>query len=276
MPELPEVETIRRSLLSLIKDKTIQKTEIFTDSVFCNHTDFTVTGFKVVDIRRRGKYLLFDLAKEKEKALLMIHLRMTGKLLYSDFADDVRKHTHVRLHFVPEIVDFNDIRRFGKVELLPYQSDLQHKSLLKLGPEPFSKEFSLSYFLKVCSKRPKTTIKQLLLDQTVVAGLGNIYCDEVLFRIGIHPASLVGKIPKEKLTALKESIAPLLTEAIGFRGTSFRDYVDGLGKKGEFQLHLKVYSRAKEKCYLCGSEIEKCKVAGRGTHFCPNCQTLYK
>ena len=273
MPELPEVETIRRSLKELIGGKRITTYFVFQPIVFKNYLDFDPTNCVVKDIRRRGKYLLFDLEHPVHgKALMMVHLRMTGKLLYGDKEESIAKHTHIRFEFTDHVVDFNDIRRFGRVEFLPTNSEGSHPSLTKLGPEPTFATWQFSDFYQRCQKRCKASIKSVILDQTVVAGLGNIYADEALFRAGIHPAKPVGNISSDELKQLYNIIPPLLEEAIGFRGTSFRDYVDGLGKKGEFQLHLRVYQRNGQNCDVCGTTIEKCRVAGRGTHFCPHCQ----
>lgn len=276
MPELPEVETIRRSLIDLIGGKQITTYSVFQPLVFHNHLSFEPTGCTIRSIRRRGKYLLFDLEHPQYgSALMMIHLRMTGKLLYGDNKEPIAKHTHVRFEFNDNIVDFNDIRRFGRIEFLPKEAEAKHPSLTKLGSEPTFSTWDFNSFYQICQRRCRTPIKSIILDQTVVAGLGNIYADEALFRAGIHPASLAGNLSREQIDTLYKVIPPLLEEAIGFRGTSFRDYVDGLGKKGEFQLHLRVYQRNGQSCDLCGTTIEKCRVAGRGTHFCPHCQKLY-
>ena len=283
MPELPEVETVRRSLIPAIKGAVITDFVVYHPDVFIKTAEPPVIGSALNDIRRRGKYLLFDLTAADGTPILMIaHLRMTGKMLLSDIPTEPRKHTHVRFNFSRSAdadrdieLDFNDTRRFGKIEWLDADAESRHPGLNILGPEPLSDDWTADDFIAQCKRHPKTTIKSVLLNQSVVAGIGNIYADESLFRAGIHPATRVGRISQKNLRLLHRVVKETLSEAIGHRGTSFRDYVDGFGKKGGFQLMLHVYKRDGEPCHICDTPIKKARVAGRGTHFCPKCQKRY-
>ncbi|NLJ93889.1 MAG: DNA-formamidopyrimidine glycosylase [Clostridiaceae bacterium] len=276
MPELPEVETIRRSLIKKIDKMVISEIIVCHPDVLLNYGDFDLKNWQIINIKRRGKYLLFDLKSTEDnsnKMLMMIHLRMTGKLLLEEKGTSPAKHTHVR--FLLEdgsFLDFNDVRRFGRVKLFKPGHEIEDKGFRTLGPEPLGDDFTLEYFLKESKRRPRSTIKSFILNQQVIAGIGNIYADESLFRAKIKPDNLVGEISKDKLTSLHQAIREIIEEAIGHRGTSFRDYVDGLGNKGFFQLKLAVYQKEDEPCQICETKIEKIKVAGRSTHYCPNCQ----
>lgn len=275
MPELPEVETIRRSLLERIDKSVMTDIIICHPDVFLNVDNLPTKNWKIVDIRRRGKYLLFDLEwveDSSRQAVMIIHLRMTGKLLYADEPEEFAKHTHVRFLFDHAHLDFNDVRRFGRVTLYQKGHEFQDHGYATLGPEPLSDEFSEDYFLQTCQRFSNSQIKGLLLNQQAIAGIGNIYADESLFRAGIRPSTRVKRISQKKLRILHKKIREVIAEAIGHRGTSFRDYVDGLGKKGFFQLQLAVYQKTAEPCPICGELIRKTKVAGRSSHFCPHCQ----
>ncbi len=327
MPELPEVETIRRSLLKKIDHAVIQEIISYHPDVLMNFTDCKLTNWRVDDIRRRGKYLLFDLSRqslkptyaetpspiaeirttssnvdggtgeqtspiaakqtisisnanpqesEKESGdhiIMLVHLRMTGKLLLEEQNTKPARHTHVRMELDNGYdLDFNDVRRFGRIKIfLPGEEILDH-GYATLGPEPLGDEFTTDYFIQTCKRLKNSTIKGLLLNQTAIAGIGNIYADESLFRSGIRPDTKAGNISKKRLALLWQKIREVIAEAIGHRGTSFRDYVDGLGKKGNFQIQLAVYQRTGQPCPRCGNPIKRIKVAGRSTHYCPQCQ----
>ncbi len=275
MPELPEVETIRRSLLERIDKSVIRDVFIYHPDVFLNIDHLPLQNWQIQAIRRRGKYLLFDLLHDDDpvlSAVMIIHLRMTGKLLYEEHPPEIAKHTHVRLQFDQACLDFNDVRRFGRIALYLKGHELQDQGYASLGPEPLSSDFSETYFLQICKRFSRSTIKALLLNQKAIAGIGNIYADESLFRAGIRPGRRVGSISGKKLKILYQKIREVLAEAIGHHGTSFRDYVDGLGNKGFFQLQLAVYQRTGEPCPQCVSPIRNMQVARRSSHYCPNCQ----
>lgn len=309
MPELPEVETIRRSLLENIDASYISEIIIYHPDVLLNIENFSLKNWKIQNIRRRGKYLLFDLQKYlnvfdapsgnnkapnpmsmktegenhdlsssnktflSQQMTMLIHLRMTGKLLIEEKDVLPAKHTHVRFVFENgKSLDFNDVRRFGRIKLFKPGEEFQDQGLANLGPEPLGDEFTNDYFLKACQHHSKSQIKSLLLNQKVIAGIGNIYADESLFRAKIRPDRLIGDISQKELINLHQIIPDILEEAIGHRGTSFRDYVDGFGNKGFFQLQLAVYHKTGQPCPICKTPIQKIKVAGRSSHFCPHCQ----
>ncbi|NLM19265.1 MAG: bifunctional DNA-formamidopyrimidine glycosylase/DNA-(apurinic or apyrimidinic site) lyase [Clostridiaceae bacterium] len=291
MPELPEVETIRRTLIEKIQNQTIEEIICYHPDVLVNPDDISLKNWLIKDIRRRGKYLLFDLEKAKlnisennssennlnhvakDSCVMMVHLRMTGKLLLEENIVEPAKHTHVR--FVLSnggSLDFNDTRRFGRITLFAPGHEFNDHGFATLGPEPLGYDFTADHLINTCKRYSKSTIKGVLLNQQAIAGIGNIYADESLFRAGIMPGRKAGDIPKTKIKLLHQKIREVIAEAIGYRGTSFRDYVDGLGNKGFFQLQLAVYQKDGEPCPNCGTTIERIKVAGRSTHFCPQCQ----
>lgn len=284
MPELPEVETIRISLIKEIRYKRIKEIICYHPDVLINSDKLPLTNLSIQNIRRRGKYLLFDLEvfdqdksitsnQKTDKIVMLIHLRMTGKLLLEKTTIEPAKHTHVRfLLDNGQILDFNDVRRFGRVTLYQAGNEVQDQGYASLGPEPLGPNFTEEYFLNICQRFSRSKIKSLLLNQKAIAGLGNIYADETLFRAGINPSNRAGKISKKKLALLHEKIREVIAQAIGHRGTSFRDYVDGLGQKGFFQIYLAVYQKDGQACPVCKTTIKKTKISGRSTHYCPYCQ----
>jgi formamidopyrimidine-DNA glycosylase len=273
MPELPEVETVKRSLAKLIIGLTITNVDIFAPSVVATHDAESfkaiLSGLKINNLQRRGKYLIINLSNQ---LTLVIHLRMTGRLVYLKADQAPPKYTHVLFHFDNgNQLAFADMRRFGRVNLLP-TAELKNLSGLKdLGPEPLTDEFNANYMLKALKKR-RTKIKPLLLNQTFVAGLGNIYADEALHSAKIHPERLASELNDNEVTHLYQAIVTVLTQGIENRGTSFSDYVDGLGNKGSNQHMLKAYNREGELCHRCGNIILRKKVGGRSSYFCPQCQ----
>lgn len=281
MPELPEVETIRKSLAPLLLCNRVERIEVFCPDVLIEYGNAHILNGIIFALRRRGKYLMIDLREDntfpKHIATIMVHFRMTGKLLYKDHYEEPAKHTHVRFHLSDmqdkmHYLDFNDVRRFGKVWLLPPGGESMDPGFSRLGPEPLGEEWTAEDFLTQIKRRPRSTVKSLLLNQEVVAGVGNIYCDEALFRAGIHPARRNESLSEEEVLGLQEAVRHVIAEGIGHKGTSFSDYVDGLGNSGHFQLQLRVFQRQGKPCNVCASEIKKIRVAGRGTHYCPSCQ----
>lgn len=280
MPELPEVETIRRTLIEKIQNNIIEEIICYHPDVLVNPENLPLTNWLIRDIRRRGKYLLFDLERlnlqnsdEQKTIVVMVHLRMTGKLLLEDKLVKPAKHTHVR--FILNgggSLDFNDVRRFGRVTMFSSGNEYNDHGYSTLGPEPLGDDFTAEYLIKTCQRFARSSIKGLLLNQKAIAGIGNIYADESLFRAGIRPDIKSASLSQTRIKLLHKKIREVIAEAIGHRGTSFRDYVDGLGNKGHFQLQLAVYQKTGEACPTCATTIEKMKVAGRSTHYCPNCQ----
>jgi len=279
MPELPEVETIRRGLLPQVAGKTIAAVEICPDAKGCRHLrrdekgDFPdrVKGRKVEGISRRGKYLLFHL---DDDAVLVVHLGMSGQLLYREGKGERPRHARIVFRFRPRgIVFFNDPRKFGEVYLYSPREGRKAVDPFSLGPEPLNDLFTPAA-LKKALKGKKSPIKAALLDQRVVAGMGNIYTDEALFRSGIHPRKAAGDLGPEQIRQLHREIRRVLREAIRLQGTSAADrqYVDTEGRLGRFQNRLRVYQRAGLPCPACGTPIETLRLAGRTAHFCPRCQ----
>lgn len=275
MPELPEVENIRRNLENLILGKKLSRLETFTPEVLVNPEGLSVEGQRLQSLDRQGKYLLLNLTE----TTLMAHLRMTGKLLYEPKDSDPAKDPEIALYMRARIsfedgdrLFFDDVRRFGRLWLFPLGEASRDPGFSALGPDAMSVDWTEEDFLKRLQSRPRSSIKQALLDQSLVAGIGNIYADESLFRAGIRPDALVGTLSQERLLALHAAVLEVLQEAIAAGGSSFRDYVNSFGKKGHFQQELQVYQREGQPCRICQTPIEKCKVAGRGTRFCPHCQ----
>ena len=274
MPELPEVETVRRTLEQLVTGKIIKSVTVHWPKMVKHPDDVhlfdqLIQGQKIEHVKRRGKFLLFYLTDY----CMISHLRMEGKYGLYPKDDPVNKHTHVIFHFIDESeLRYQDVRKFGTFHLYPKGEEFQQKPLVSLGPEPLEDNFTIEV-LKERLKKTNRNIKAALLDQSVIVGLGNIYVDEALFRSGIHPARLVSTLSEEDLRKLHHEIIATLREAVDKGGSTVRSYVNSQGQIGMFQLELFVYSRAGEPCKKCGTLIEKSVVAGRGTHTCRSCQT---
>ena len=291
MPELPEVETVRRGLEQKLNNFIIKKVEVCRDSTiaFPYDKEEFIKGLQnslLYKWNRRGKYLIaelikienenihFPLEQSSKNGILVVHLRMTGYFKFIDNASQPCKHTRIRLFDKKNNeLRYIDVRSFGQMwwikEGLSYEKII--KGLGSLGPEPFSKDFDANYLKKVISKRTKS-IKAILLDQKIVAGIGNIYADESLFSAGISPFREAKTIEKNELINLKESIVNVLKKSIGSGGTTFSDFRDLEGENGNFGLQTNVYRRTGKKCRKCGNLIERQKIVGRSTHWCPNCQ----
>jgi formamidopyrimidine-DNA glycosylase len=300
MPELPEVETIRRSLIPKLVGRVIDNVELIRPEILINESGRELTGWLITGLRRRGKYLLIDAVEHenvhsgKSRAnsvdipeagsidaasiTIVIHLRMTGQLLLDETGEMTRDHVHIRFKLSDPsdkssiYLLFRDVRRFGRIWYFPGGQESLQSGLAALGPEPLSDDWSIEQLTAGLARHPKSNIKNVLLNQHVVAGLGNIYVDEALFRSGISPLRMASSLDKTEIKKLYAAIRTILEKAIGHRGTSFRDYVDGLNTKGHFQYELKVYSRGGLECPVCGQTILKRRIAGRGTCSCPHCQ----
>jgi len=275
LPELPEVETVRRTLETAIIGKKIEKVHLFLPKLVLplGADEFTakVEGSTILGIGRRGKYLLVELSSS---FTLIISLRMTGRLVFVPSGQEVErdKHTHLIFEFDDgSSLYFNDIRKFGTMHCVPGNCVETCPEIAKLGPEPLGEDFTEEW-LRDKLRKTGRKIKQVLLDQTFIAGIGNIYADEVLFHAGIHPEAVANKLSPEQVHKLHLAIRDVLSEAVLQRGTTFRDYVDGLGYAGNYQSFLKVYGRKGKKCYNCGREIETVRLGGRTSSFCPFCQ----
>ena len=271
MPELPEVETVRRGLEKLILGKKITTIDIRYPKMI--KTDFDqfqkeVPGQVVKSMGRRGKYLLFYLTDK----VLISHLRMEGKYFYYPDQVPERKHAHVLIHFEDGgTLVYEDVRKFGTMELLAPELLDAYFASKKLGPEPTEEDFNLENF-KVALKKSKKPIKSHLLDQTLVAGLGNIYVDEVLWRAQVHPASPSQSLTRAEATAIHEQTIEVLGQAVEKGGSTIRTYTNAFGEDGTMQDFHQIYDKTGEACSRCGAIIEKIQLGGRGTHFCPKCQ----
>ena len=290
MPELPEVETIRIGLNQLLPGRTVVDIWHDWDKGFPNaraDIDKYLIGSKIVAVARRAKVLLIEL---DTKYSLMIHLKMTGQLVFRGREQFGAGHPNKSLigplpdsstRVIIEFKDgsklfFNDQRKFGWVRLIPTTEINQIDFMKKLGPEPLAKDFSSLVFKKRLLLRPKSAVKAVLLDQAVLAGVGNIYADESLWAAKIHPSQLVRDIPNSKFGQLYRGLIDVLELSIAKGGSTDRNYVDAEGKKGSYLTFAKVFRREGQACQRCGHTIIKIRVAGRGTHICPNCQRLKK
>lgn len=273
MPELPEVECFARDLRKCVKGRMIEAVQLsFTGmlrGVAPEEFGSMLTGKVFQDVQRRGKYLFFYLSGE---LVWEVHLRMTGYFLFYPAPAVTDKHT--RALFILQgtnNLQFQDIRKFGTFRLWQ-KEDFHTAPSMQRGIDPLEDVFNLHVFQGLLYRRSKRSLKYLLLDQSVIAGLGNIYCDEALFRARLHPARKVGDLTKDEIKRLFDAVLEVLQEGIRLRGTSVSDYRDIWGKKGHFQDFLRVYRRKNKPCFLCGETITREVIAGRGTHYCPRCQ----
>ncbi len=261
MPELPEVETIVRTLAPRLEGRHIQTSEFLAPLVLRYNREPIVerlAGRAVRRIERHGKFIVFIL----DQGVLVIHLGMTGKLL---FDSGRTPYTRAILSCDNLTLFYEDIRQFGSIEWWPQMPE----RVTRLGADPF--EITIAGLFRATRNR-RTPIKALLLNQTVIRGLGNIYVDEALWRAGINPKRTAGRLTLARVGELHQAVVEVLTEAIELGGSSISDYVDANGRSGSFQARHKVYGREGEPCERCGSAIRRIVVAQRGTHYCPKCQ----
>ena len=289
MPELPEVETVRRGLHGLIIGRKIKKVVHDTPKSFPNaaaDVEQFLINSTITDVRRRAKVLLIDLSTDYT---LVIHLKMTGQLVFR--AADVAfgaghpndsligelpdRSTHVTFTFADEShLYFNDQRKFGWVRLLPTIEVPNIDFMQKVGPEPLEHNFTPDQFRERFTRRAKSPIKAALLDQTVIAGVGNIYADESLWGAKIHPLRKVATITDAEFDKLYHELRDVMNLSIEKGGSTDRNYVNAEGKRGSYIDFARVFRREGKPCPRCGTIIIKFKAAGRGTHICPNCQKL--
>ena len=300
MPELPEVETIRRGLESFIKNAKITKVEVLCDKSFIGPKEL-VKNQKIKAINRRGKALLIDL---ENGITLMIHLRMTGQLIFRKTGTDTldliesghlktddsfagghptdsffeklpNKQTRVILKLENGTLFFNDQRKFGFIKVLETTEVKNDKFIKSLAKEPW--EMSVKEFKENLMHHKSAPIKATILDQKVIAGLGNIYADEALFYAKIHPKRETGSLSENEIKKLLEGAKTVMEASINSGGSTMATYVKADGTKGDYlRLFAKVFRREGEPCEVCGTEIVKIRVAGRGTHICPKCQKEQK
>lgn len=279
MPELPEVETVRRGLAPHLEGRVIARAEARRpDLRWPLPPDLVqvLTGARVTGLRRRSKYILADL---EDRGSLLLHLGMSGRMLIEDQAPGdfhrdpaiLPRHDHVVFwNDLGTRITFNDARRFGMVDLIA--PGAQHPLLAHLGPEPLDPDFTPQVLTRAFAGR-RTPVKAALLDQRIVAGLGNIYVSEALFRAGIDPRRLAGQVTAPQIAALVGHIRAVLDEAIAAGGSSLRDHRQASGELGYFQHSFRVYDRAGAPCPNgCGGAVERIVQSGRSSYFCPRCQ----
>ncbi len=283
MPELPEVETVRRGLANRLDSYVIQQVEILRERAvaspggsdqFCKG----LRGQRVGEWTRRGKYLmatLLDPGSSQPNGVWGVHLRMTGQFQWHDEPSDPCKHTRARFwNEAGQELRFVDMRSFGEMWWVPDGTPIDSviTGLKRLGPEPFSDTFNATYLQRQL-KGSTRSIKAALLDQTLVAGTGNIYADESLFAAGIAPQTPAGRLNRKQLERLHDSLVHVLEISIGVGGTTFSDFRDLEGVNGNYGGQAAVYRRTGKDCLSCGTPIERMKLAGRSTHWCPRCQS---
>lgn len=289
MPELPEVETLRRELQGAIRGKTIKAAECdwhkMVKPLSISEFQKRIKGKKILDVNRRSKVLVINLAGPLS---LAIHLKMTGQLIYKLKANSLKlimgghpqkngttglpnKFTHMILYFTDgSALFFNDLRKFGWARLIDDNGVTE--IIESHGPEPLAKEFTLDYFKSLTDRYPNRKIKRILMDQKHIGGIGNIYADESCFCAKISPLRIAKKLKTAEIKVLFGCINKVVKFAIAKKGTSADTYVQLDGKPGGMLPYLKVYGREGEKCKRCGGTVKKTKLNGRGTHYCPKCQ----
>ena len=276
MPELPEVETISRQLNGFLAGKKIKSVEIFLPKIIkAPPAEFkkAVLDAQVKKVWRRAKILIFELLNGYS---ILIHLKLTGQLIFQK--PEIKnqrlwKYTHLIFNFQDgSRLLFNDLRQFGYVKLVKIEKLAELLAKENFGPEPLEKNFTLKVFEKILRQRPRAKIKQFLMDPKNLAGIGNIYSDEILFVAGVHPSRRVETLKGKETEKIFENSKKILQKAIKLRGTSADTYFDARGQEGKFLKELKVYGKKGEKCVKCRGEITRIKIGGRSAHFCPRCQ----
>lgn len=276
MPELPEVETVRRGLLKLAKGRKINAIDVYYGKAITNDVEEfrqALIGQTITNIDRRGKYLLFRFTN----GLTMVsHLRMEGQYFSQPIGGPIDKHTHVVFQFTDGTeLCYHDTRKFGRMTLVKTGQEMTVGGLKTIGPEPTAEDFKLAFF-KAELKKSRGKIKPFLLNQQHVAGLGNIYADEVLWQSKINPEQPANTLTDEQVKVLHDKIIAELAMAIKYKGTTVHTFANAFGGAGGFQDRLQAYGHGGDRCPRCGTKMIKIKVAQRGTTFCPHCQPLRK
>lgn len=271
MPELPEVETVRRALLLKLKGRTIKEMSILHNNVFenqdINKVKEQIKNQTIHDILRRGKWLEFIL----DDYYLLSHLRMEGKYVYRKLDDTIEKHQHVLFNIDNEFsLRYKDVRKFGKMHLVK-KDELDNSPLSKLGFEPWDKKLTIDY-LKEKYRKKNLPIKTVLLDQEIIVGIGNIYADEILFLSKINPHKKAKELNDKELQSIIDNTKKILDKAIKEGGTTIRSYTSEEGVTGLFQNSLNVHQQAGKECPVCKHIIKREKIGGRSTYYCSKCQ----
>lgn len=286
MPELPEVETVRLQLISKILNKPIKKVVVYNDKTVNHDSNFSkkLTNKTFLHIERIGKLMIFSFKAETD-FFLLAHLKMTGQFFYTDKIgiyggghsistkdkeDLPNRHTRIAFYFIDgTALYFNDMRKFGYMKIANSQEVATAKA--KFGEEPIADNFNYQNFIKKI-KNKNTPIKATLLDQSLVAGLGNIYVDEALFLAGVDPVRKTSTVTEKEIRSIIRAGGKIMKKSISYGGTTFQHFLDTSGETGNFTNYLKVFGKQDTPCPKCQTLIQKKRVAGRGTHFCPNCQ----
>lgn len=287
MPELPEVETVVRDLRPHVVGRRFQRVKVRLPKMVrpsVRTFQNTLQRKTITALRRRGKVIIIELGNDWR---LLVHLKMTGQLIWEKGKASIagghtfwssaeklpNKFTHIIFYLSDGgVLYFNDLRQFGWAHLFKSPEADAALAAFGHGPEPLGRGFTLDYFRQILKRYPKRPIKQLLLDQSLIAGIGNIYADETLFSAKIRPARKSGLVTAVEAALLFRSIRNILAHAIRAKGTTIRNYRRGRGARGGFERHLKVFRRDGQECLRCGGTIRKIRLGGRGTHFCPYCQ----
>lgn len=271
MPELPEVETVKETLKGQVLHKKIDRAIVYYKNIIATPSNLFVDNIRneeIVDIRRRGKWLVFEL----EHYFLLSHLRMEGKYFIRPATDGPLPHEHVCFLFKDHTsLRYLDTRKFGRMYLLEKDHIEEKKPLCDLGKEPFDETLDASY-LKEKYEKKTLPIKTVLLDQSIIVGIGNIYADEILFLSGIHPLKKCSSLSKKELDKIIQNTQMVLKKAITLGGTTIRSYTSSEGVHGRFQNELYIHGKEDEPCPICNTPILKIKVGGRGTYYCEKCQ----
>lgn len=272
MPELPEVETVRRSLKLKLIGRRVVSCDVYHNNIieYPSVSEFkkSIIGQTINDIERHGKWLKFVL----DDYYLLSHLRMEGKYFFRDKDEEIHKHEHVVFGLDNGLsFRYMDVRKFGKMHLIEKDDIDKIGPLLDVGLEPWDKKLTIDY-LKSKYKNKKLPIKTLLLDQSIIAGIGNIYANEILFASSINPLKLGSQLNDKELESIISNTRNILSKAIDMGGSTIHSYTSVDGVTGLFQQELMVHTRVNQKCKVCKSNIEKIIVGGRGTYYCPNCQ----
>ena len=281
MPEFPEVETIRSQLEKLIVGKKIKEVKIGLPKLVklpLSKFRKIIIGLTIKDVSRRAKILIFELSNGQS---ILTHLKLSGRLIFRKKGESLQpedaKWNHLIYYFTDDSRLFhNDLRQFGYVKLVETCELEDFFKKEKLGPEPLEKGFTLGEFSAILKRKPKAKIKQFLMDQQNIAGIGNIYSDEILFFAGIHPLRKIAGLKSAEIRKIFNGIKKILVKATKLQGSSINLYLNALGKEGNYAPKLKVYGREGEKCSRCGTIIKRIKIGGRSAHFCPKCQPLTK
>lgn len=271
MPEIAEVETVRNTLKKQILHKRIKNVQVLYERIVESDLEEfknVLKGNEFIDIKRRGKWLIFELKNH----YLLSHLRMEGKFFLKKESDPIVKHEHIIFTFQDNTdLRYHDTRKFGRMHLIKKEELATNKAIAKQGYEPGEKDLTADYLLEKF-KNKNIAIKTLLLDQTIISGLGNIYANEVLFASKINPFKKGSEITKKEAGNIVESSAKIIKRAMELGGTTIKSYTSSLGVTGRFQQELMVHKKEGEACKICGTKIINEKIGGRSTYYCPHCQ----